>query len=261
MSVEVDYDVDRTARRIVLTGLFIGLLLVVLDATVNYARLSPYGSLRRLTNVAREDGFNTWLSSVQLAMVGVVLFCIRLRARQLGTTPRVILLGWGLLAAFFVYMGIDDGAAIHERVGTAVKQAMAGSGDAPHAPSLFDAFPTYTWQLVFAPFFGGGALLLLWFLKNELKPRRAQLGVALGLACFVTAVGLDFVEGVDGLHDSMAVTLGISQRAMSHFSKVLEEFLEFFGTTLFLAGFTAHLLTSLSGLDLSFRSREKGAPR
>lgn len=250
MPVEVGYDADRISRRILLTGLAVGITLVVLDATVNFARWSPYGSLRRLTNVAREDGFNTWISSVQLALVGVVLYFIRLRARQLGSRPRVVL-GWGLLAAFFVYMGIDDGAAVHERVGTAVKQAMAGGKN--EGPGMLDAFPTYTWQLVFAPVFGSLALLLLWFMKNELRPRAARVRVALGLACFVAAVGLDFLEGMDGLHDRMAVTLAISERAMSHFSKVLEEFLELFGTTLFLAGFTTHLLTILDGLSLTFR--------
>ncbi len=54
------------------------IFLIIIDATINYSRWIHIGTIRRLSNIAREDGMGTWFMSTQT-----------------------------LLAAFFIWMAAD----------------------------------------------------------------------------------------------------------------------------------------------------------
>ena len=63
---------------------------------------------------------------------------------------------------------------------------------------------------------------------------------AIGL--FALAQGMDFLEGMDSaIIDRLSDLLGTTTGRVTHFSKSVEEFLEMFGTTLFLYVFLSQL--------------------
>jgi hypothetical protein len=216
----------RFVRTIFFCLLGFELLLVFLDATVNYGEWTRIGAIRRLFNLTREDGLGNWFASTQTLFVGLVLWLVFLKNRRVELWKAW---GWALLAVFFTYLAIDDGAKIHERIGTAVKAAAS-----------VESFPSYTWHLVFGPFLGAMGLFLFIFLWRELKNHTLRILFILGLGCYVVAVGLDFVEGLEGGYDFLTSALSISPRALRHFAKVFEEFLEMLGTTIFLVCFLNH---------------------
>ena len=246
------------------------LMFVFLDYHVNYGGLTDIGSLRRLTNIAREDSLASWFGTTQTLLIGLTLWCIYLVVRR-GTTDRWRRAGWGVLASFFTFMAIDDGALLHERAGTVFERLLSGDADSGAATSLgsrwLETFPSYAWQIVVGPFFVLLGLFCLVFLWRELAGRRARLLVVVALACFASAVGLDFVEGLEPDHPwnlytriTEAVDFGdyteyrFGREAfdtLRHFSKSIEEFLEMLGNTLLWYVFL-RVLTSVAA-DLRVR--------
>jgi hypothetical protein len=82
------------------------------------------------------------------------------------------------------------------------------------------------------------------------------------MACWVVAVGLDAVEGVEGLFARWARSLGWRTYRVSHAWKVVEEVLEMVGTTLFGQAFLRYLAHRADGLGIVLRGpgpRDGGA--
>ena len=215
--------------------------LFLLDFLFAYLDLLPQKVIQHSANLAREDGIGTWFGATQAFCVGLVLALTALLERSSGRSP----LGYALLSALFTYIAMDDSLGLHERIGSAVKSSTGSP--------LFNAFPTYAWQLVFGPLFGSAALFMLVFLYKRLSPTLVRLLFA-ALACFVVAVGLDFVEGVDGAFVSISGILGVDDYTVSHAFKVTEELLEMFGTSLFLLLFLAQLGELLSRYTVQIKS-------
>ncbi len=139
---------------------------------------------------------------------------------------------------------MDDGAAIHERLGTAFERS-TGVG----------SFPSYPWQYLLLPAFAVAGLLLLLFLWRELGHGRERLKLMLAMACLVLAVGLDFVEGMRTGYPLVVQLTGAEGATVRHFSKSLEEFLEMLAMTIFLILFLGHLADSWPRLDLRLTPR------
>jgi hypothetical protein len=231
-------------RRVVrdLVALLVGAEVVLLgvDFLFAYLDLIPLKVVQHLANLAREDGVGTWFGATQATAVGAVLGAIGWIERRVGRGAA----GWWTLGALFAYIGLDDALGVHERVGSAVRNTTGSA--------VFDLMPSYSWQVVFVPIFGGAALFMLAFLWQRLSPSlRRGLFVALG--CFVVAVGIDFVEGLDGVFDAIADALGVRHYTLSHAAKVTEEILEMLGTTTFLAVFATRLVEGLAALRIDVR--------
>jgi hypothetical protein len=104
--------------------------------------------------------------------------------------------------------------------------------------SLYDSFPSYTWQMVFGPFFMAIGIFIIWFLWKALEPRRLWYWFLVGMSLYAVAIGLDFVEGLDSEpYEGIAAFLSTEEYRIEHLSKTLEEFLEMLGTTIFLIVF------------------------
>ena len=143
-------------------------------------------------------------------------------------------MAWGFLAIFFIYMAADDGAEIHERLGSTFK-ALYPAGQAASNGDLLNQwqgmFPSYDWQLVVLPLLAGAGLFMLFFLRHEFKGRGARVTLYLAVSIMIAAVGLDFIEGLDRSHawnvQAWVVEyFRISADSVRHFSKSLEELLE-----------------------------------
>lgn len=257
-SAEARVSLHEVAQRVAYACLLVELALVVLDLVFAYGRVVPLQAVQRLFNMTREDGINTWFASTQTLAVGGVLALIGLHARW-ADRRRLEQFGWALLSALFVYIAVDDALGLHERLGSAFGRSVARP-DGEASTGLLAAFPTYYWQLLFAPVFGGAALFMLLFLWRKLEAPGLRLYFGLGLGCLGVAVGLDFFEGVDGAHEVVAGLLAVRPYTVSHIQKVVEEFLELFGTTAFLFTFLALLASRAEGMRLLLASRHD-APR
>lgn len=250
----------RLARWVLVGCLLAEVTFVLLDYHVNYGRLTEVGAIRRLTNIAREDGLASWFGTTQTLLLSLTVWGIWILVRG-GGAPRWRRAGWLIIAAMFTYMAVDDGAQLHERFGS-LSSALSEQGGS----SLLDRFPSYAWQVLFIPVFGLFGLGLAAFLWYELddRPSLVLVGVALGL--LVLAVGLDFVEGLDEDHpwnlytwlaarmDLSAWTMARFGRsaydALEHFSRSLEEFLELLANTLLWVAFLRHLPSAARDVHL-----------
>ena len=150
MTRPTDLRIDTTAllRNLLIFCVSIEMLLFTFDYYLNYAGGSHSSALRRLFSTSREDGLAGWVAVLQTAMIAVTLWAIYMVVRK--TATRWQILGWQALLVFFCYLALDDGAHIHERLGTAYNEA--GDGFALGAWTL-ELFPSYRWQIVFMPLF------------------------------------------------------------------------------------------------------------
>jgi hypothetical protein len=173
-------------------------------------------------------------------------------------------------------MAFDDGAEFHERVGSTFKilenRAAAMATEPADGKSALEIFPSYPWQVVFLPVFGTMGLFMLVFLWRELRARLPRLLMLAGIGCFVLAVGMDFVEGLDEDHslnlNTMIADLSSvddymterfdreSYEAVRHFGMSLEETLEMFGMTLLWIAFLHHLMHIAPGFIVRYEARE-----
>jgi hypothetical protein len=275
----IDFPIDERwlIRRVVAFCVGCELLFVLMDYHINYGRLTDVGTLRRLANIAREDGLASWFGTTQTTFLALTVWLSWFIVRR-GDYSVWRKRGWLLLAIFFSVMAVDDGALLHERAGTLFSQIH--SEDAPGGAitdvgsSLLDAFPSYAWQIVALPIFVVLGIFTSAFLWRELPARRMRITVAIAMFCFVIAVSLDFVEGLDEEHPWNLATLLVDSvdfgdwtqyrfRAepfdtVRHFSKSAEEFLEMLANTLLWSVFLARWAQLWRDVRVRVTEREAG---
>lgn len=231
-------DMDRLIRAIFWTATLIIIALIIIDYTLNYANLTGERNIRHIANIAREQSIPTWFSSIQVQLVGAtLLLTAAYRWKELARWKSVV---WVLSGLFFIYVGIDDFAEVHERLGGALERLLAGD-ETPEANETLLWNPSFSWHTFIAPFFGVCVLGMLAFLWLEFWRLRLVHWLVLGFGCWAVAQGIDFVEGLDaieGVYDDIQAYFEIERRYLvTHTFKVVEEVLEMFGTTLLWVGF------------------------
>jgi hypothetical protein len=266
-----DFHVEppRTIRRLILVCLTVELLFVLLDYLVTMRGHGVFPSLRMMFNLAREDSLPSWFSATQTALVALTLWSVLFVVRS-RTASAWLRRGWFVIAAFFTYMAVDDGARVHETIEETV-ELLAQRSEIPAAIdaawNVLQRYPSYAWHLLFVPLFVGFGLFLALFSMRQVPRGRARVTLLLALALLGLAVGLDFVEGLDdehpwNAHIRIVEAFDLQQASwrlfdksplfvVRHFSKVLEELIEMFATTLLGSVFLSHLLTV--GADVRLR--------
>jgi hypothetical protein len=187
-TVVVELSRAALLKGVLKAALTLELVFFALDATLNHAGILHTHALQRLFNTTREDALASWFGVTQTFCVGLVAVWATLveRARR---SPGGVVAGWTLVAACFLYLAMDDGSTFHERFGTWFTQRSQRGGST--------WFPSYGWQVLFAPVFGSMGLFLLGFLWRQLADGTARRAVLGSIAMLGTAVVLDFVEGLD----------------------------------------------------------------
>ncbi|PJC40911.1 MAG: hypothetical protein CO042_01220, partial [Parcubacteria group bacterium CG_4_9_14_0_2_um_filter_41_8] len=112
-----------------------------LDYVLNYSMWVPNQYFRRLFNMARDNGIAGWFATTQTFCAAIIAAVIAASHKQEGKWLR---LGWWGVASFFLYMSADDGAKIHERLGSVMLDV---------AEPIANMFPSYTWQIALGPMF------------------------------------------------------------------------------------------------------------
>ena len=249
----IHLDGESLPGRIFLFCLVVELLLVGLDAFINYGRFIDIGPIRRLFNITREDGLATWFMVMQTFLAGLVLWLITLVQRS-RSASRSNWLSWGFLSGFFIYMSADDAAEIHERLGSTFKDLLK-TNQRETSDSLLaqvqGMFPSYDWQLVALPLLAGAGLFMLFFLLTEFKDRKSRVILFSAAGLMAIAVLLDFFEGLDKAnpwnpHSWIRESFTLSNYTVRHFSKSIEEFLEMCSISLLLMLFIARLIDRIT---------------
>jgi len=235
-AVAIQVSRQRAVNGIFFFCLGIEILIVLADIFLNYLEWIPFSPLRRVFNITREDGIGNWFSSIQTLLVGIVLWIIFAVDRREKKKW-----GWAVLASCFTFMAIDDATMFHERVGSSFEELATYFQP---AQALVEQYPSYAWQIVFAPFLTAMGIYLVCFLWKELNQTPYRLWIVSALFCLVLAVLLDGIEG-------MELPL-LSSYPDQHFLKLVEEFLEMFGHTLFLLTFSSVLFHQLEKISIEF---------
>lgn len=236
--------------------------LVALDALVSEYDLISIGAAQRLVNITREDGIPNFFSSFQMVLVATVVLMIALVARQqMASRNSRVPFGWGILTGFFYFIAFDDGVKLHERLGTIFKALVTdsrGEGNTPVLGQIYEAFPSYTWQIAVGPVFVVLGLFVLVFLLRQLDSTRLKTLAMCAIGLFAIAQGMDFLEGMDSsIIDRIADLFDTTTGRVTHFSKSVEEFLEMFGTTLFLYVFLSQLAVLTRSITFELNERQE----
>lgn len=257
--VNILYDDKKIVIRMFLVLIVFEVFFVLLDAFVNYGKFTEISALRKMANIAREDGMATWFAVTQTFLAGLTALAVYYLSRRINMVQSAV--GWLVISCFFIYMAIDDAAQVHERLGTAFN-IISKRGDDGVLSALLSLSPSYTWQLVVGPIFVGIGLYMSYFLWRELKASGSRKLIILAVVWMGIAVGLDFFEGLErehrwNIYTYLAETYALKDYTVWHFAKVAEEFLEMLSITTFWIIFSKHLFFLISPLELSIKARKE----
>ncbi|MEE4216854.1 MAG: hypothetical protein V2I48_04545 [Xanthomonadales bacterium] len=251
-------DLFRVTRIIIISCLVFIFLLVVCDYVFNYLDVLEDLSFRRIWNVARENSIPTWFSSMLAHLLAVTVFAIAAVQRKI--IPAWKTAAWVLIGLFFLWIGIDDFAEIHEKLG-GVLVRMAQQGENTAATEFLLQNPSFSWHTFIAPVFALCGLFILGFLWMTFWRQHLLHFLIMGFGCWAVAQGLDFLEGLDNIVDLYAWvqdTLSVEDEyAISHSFKAVEETLEMLGTALLWAGFLYYLAHVSDGLEFRLENGKK----
>jgi len=244
----ISIDTDHLSWKLLIVLVCCELMLVLLDIVINYAEVIAYTSIHDLFNIARENGLAGWFMTAQTLVAALVLWFIYYLSRNIDGVTAFYRRGWLVLALFFTYMSADDGAIIHERLGTMFEDMTVSPVAGENAGILsqwLDIFPSYEWQLLL-PIFALIGLFMLYFLWKVLGLSRSLMMVLAAFSCLSIAVLLDFIEGMSADHPYniyswLKQAYMLEDYTVDHFAKSLEEFLEMLGISLFLVVFVAQI--------------------
>ena len=226
----------------------IELLLVFLDLYFNWQQAADSPAIRRMFNITREDGLASWFAVTQTFVVALVLWAIFAVSGR-DQDNRLQRFGWLLLAVFFTYMAIDDGAMVHERLGTASKNL----GEDSLISQVTNTFPSYAWQALFLLPLSCIGMFMLWFLWRTMPDKVSRIGIIAALGLFGIAVAMDYIEGLEHGSTPLADAYGWSQSSVRHFAKSIEEFLEMLAMTLWLVIFLHHFARRTPEFSVHFK--------
>lgn len=229
---EVDRNklVDKVFNALLGTEIF----LFAADLFLNHGKWISSRSLRKVFNITREDSLPNWFSATQAFMIGLLIWALYFSYRKDINKNKRARWGWPILASFFCYLGLDDAAKIHERVGSATARMME-----------LDSLPSYSWQFVLGPIFASIGLYIVWFLYHELKEFQLRKWIFFAFSLYVIAVAMDFIEGMD--------LEGMTDHTTKHLMKLGEEFLEMLGTTFFLITFLKVYMNRADSISITFK--------
>ncbi|NKB88765.1 MAG: hypothetical protein GKS06_11140 [Acidobacteria bacterium] len=234
----VDLDPQRFTRTWYRAGLAGILLFGLADHFGYHTNFNGMSAVQAMFNMGAEDSlggaFGILLTMVAavLAWIGVIISTTSPRRRA----------GWLGVAVLLTAMAVDDAGHVHERIGTIFRTWVESDG----APLWF---PSYAWQVVVAPIYGLLTVVAARFLWIQLEPRPIRWAPVGAFFCWVVAVGIDFIEGLDAHaagHPYSALLRAVDLREFSlrhfdyqpfdmlmHYGRLLEESLETLAVVLF----------------------------
>ena len=199
--------------------------------------LSP--DLIDLFHMDREGNLPTWFSTSQLLRLALVLLSTAVLQiyRRINQNAALI---WTLCAGGALFLSADEGASIHEMLGTLVGR-IAEEAEPDSLLHRVSFFPSYYWLLLYVPMATPIAIFLIRFFWRELHNGRVLATTGL-IVYLIGAVALDFLEGSYGNSEHHRLMLVVLDHAITFDPFLIEELMEMVGVTLVLAAFLKYLL-------------------
>lgn len=232
--ISLDLRLDFKLETVFAILVAIEIVLLLIDVLMSCCGFIEHGKLSVLFDITLEANIPTWFSSTQAVVTGLVALILARSRKQ--TAQRKQAIAWYLVGAFFIYLGIDDAAQIHERVSTFINDTMSKESEGLIA-SILKYFPSYHWQIFFLPVFVIVGVYMMFTLYGELRQHQALLVFIIAMACYAVAVALDYIDGVSAYYNFILSHIQISFDELEHISRAIEEFLEMLGTTFFMMSF------------------------
>ena len=234
--MRLSFDLDLPTKNLLTIVICIPIFLFFIDSVVYYYHLQIHRKISVLFDITLEANIPTWYSSLIAFFTGLAGLLIVQHYKKLKQHSKMFI--WLLISLFFIYMSIDDTSQFHERVAT----VWAKHAKATNAPSvgLINSFESYYWQLLFLPVFAAIGLAMLYVIKTEFKVKQAQWFFIAGLSCFVLAVALDYIDGVDSYYEALIAKYGFNFQSLEHFSRAFEEMTEMIGLGFIITAFLLH---------------------
>jgi len=250
-------DADKLIRVLFISCVSIELFLVCSDYIFNYIDVFDELYIRRIWNMAREQSIPTWFSSIQTQLLGVTVICIGVIQQK--RLNKITYWSWIGIGIFFLWIGIDDFAEIHEKLGGALERLATDSEqEQTGLTGILLKNPSFSWHTFVAPFFALVGAAITAFLWLQFRALKLFKYVFFGFGCWVVSQGLDFIEGLDDIdifYTSIQTYIGVDEEYfVPHTFKVIEEFLEMFGTTLLWVGFLNYLAHASNGRSWQIKS-------
>lgn len=237
--------------------IFLQFLLVFLDYFFNYLDIWEIKQIRRIFNIAREVSLSTWFSCLQLFFIGLIMWLIYFLKKD-AKTAGWKRLGWAAIGTFFIFLSIDDSAKVHERLGHVFKysylESLSQNGSF-FASTLLNTFPSWGWQILVAPVYALIGFLIVIFIWHELDNRLNKLFFLMALCIFAVAIGIDYIEGLEGAYDVIKKSTGFKMYTITHYSKVIEEFLEMLGSSIIIYVCLSYLMSMVDVITVKFLNK------
>lgn len=214
-------------------------VMVVFDYLFAYRDITGAYVFRRVFSMTREETVANWYASILLFLIALTCFALSLFSKGDKTVSRP----WLIFSGFFLYLSADDGARIHERLGSFFRDL------AEESQGMFGFFDqvlfftgSYAWLVFVLPVFVVMGLYMLRWGHKHITERATREFVMIGIVCLSFAIGLDYFEGLVGNDTINVDAWPIEKNTIEHFQRVLEEFLEMTAFLLVLRGLWVHSL-------------------
>jgi len=249
LTTTINLSATKLSYKILKYFFAIEILFFILDITINYNKFVIYPPIQRLFNLAKENGLAAWFMTGQTLLVALSLWFIFLIVLHKKKATSFMKAGWFTLASFFTYLSADDGALIHERIGSTFKII---ANDTYNIPAFF---PSYYWQAILLPMFAFMGLFILFFLWKQFEKSMLMFKIIIAFSFLSTAIILDFFEGANAnsnydLYGYLVSQDYVTERIIQHFSRTIEELFEMIGMTFFLHTFV-HYIANMSVVQIN----------
>jgi hypothetical protein len=236
--MEINISVAPRSVAVLLTAIILLLMVASVSASLlnyqvatdNPLLVEVIESLTRLWFLDYEANIPTWFSSSILLMAALLLGVIAVAKRRLSDP---FALQWGILAALFLYLSLDEAAIIHEMAIMPLRMAFQLGG-------IF----YYGWVIPALV----AVLILLWLYRKFLSHLPPPTRIGFIIAGVVYVGGAVGVEVISGLYAEQYGEVGIVYDLII----TCEEVLEMLGIVLFIYALLSYLSHSRMILKLSF---------
>ena len=174
----------------------------------------------RFLDVGSEQSLPTYISTVNLLLVSILLFFIYIYEKEMNNPGKSY---WKYLSFVFIFLSVDEAGGIHE-IFSRINAVLARSGFMPDFPLLGN----HQWVVFGVIFVIIGFIYIVPFLR-KLPDKTRFYFVGAGLIYIIGALGFEFLGAVmlkTGLVDSNKDLLYLIRR-------IFEEGFEMYGIALF----------------------------
>ena len=236
--MEIRLDLKVSEQRVLVVAMGVATLLLLMDTALFQYRAALPEKFRVVFDITLEANIPTWYSVI-LAFVAANI-CLLIMLHYYRIPDRMMWISWLSIALFFVYLSMDDASQFHERIATVwAAQHTNGKAETGLVGEMVRSFGSYHWQLLFLPIFALFGLYMAWMFYREVTGK-ARIYLAGGLACFVVAVFLDYLDGTYSIYLAIMDYINFALGELEHMFRAAEEYIEMLGLTFFITGFLSH---------------------